>query len=245
MISSKYRAAWLGAVVVLGLTASTVSIRSAHAQEASPAGAEAGQTPAQKPRQQQPSPVVRAFAAAKPTPEQDEKFKAMTKQMTADLRAMRGKNSTVEASERPAKVRAMQTKYQEDSRALLTTDEQKKAFDDEMAKAPRPGGRAGQNNGIMTQLDSLELTADQKTKVEPLIADTQKQIMALEPAERRTKTPEMLADLKAKMRPLLTADQQTKLDALTLRMQRGRGGAGGGNRNRQGGGQNTPPPATP
>ena len=119
MISSKYRAAWLGAAVVLGLTASTLSIRSAHAQEAPPAGAETGQTPVQKPRQQQPSPVVRAFAAAKPTPEQDEKFKAMTKQMTADLRAMRGKNSTVEASERPAKVRAMQTKYQEDSRALF------------------------------------------------------------------------------------------------------------------------------
>ena len=243
MISFK-RATWFASAALLVLTASTFSVRAARAQEAPPAAPPADAAPARnrQPRnnQAQPSPVLAAFAAAKPTPEQDEKFKALTAQMTTDLRAMRGKNSTVEASERPAKVRAMQTKYQDDARALLTSDEQRKSFDAEIAK----GARGGQNAGIMAQLDGLELSADQKTKVEPLIAEAQKQMMAIPPAERRTKNPEMLADLKAKMRPLLTPEQQTKLDAMTLRAPRAGRGAAGGKRPGGGGqGGNPAPPA--
>ena len=188
------------------------------------------------------NPAMAAFAATKPTPDQQTKFEALNKQMMADMRGMRGAGS--DPAEMRSKMQAMQTKYMTDVKALLT-DDQKKTFDAEMAKSPMMGG-----GGVMQQLDALALTPDQKTKIEPLVAETQKQLMALPQADRRTKTPELMNDLKAKIRPLLTADQQTKLDGMTLRAARGggrQGGGGGGRRNNGGpggGGQTPPPPPT-
>ncbi len=257
MVTTK-RQALLGTAAVLGIAALSFSVRPAHAQEDPPPAPPAGQAPApgQGPggrrgqgRQggMMQNPVAGAFAATKPTPDQQAKYDALNKQMMADMRGMRGAGS--DPAEMRTKMMAMQTKYMTDVKALLT-DDQKKTFDAEMAKAPMPGGMGG---GIMQQLDSLALTPDEKTKIEPLIADTQKQLMGLAPADRRAKTPELMNDLKAKIRPLLTADQQTKLDGITLRAPRGGarpGGGGGGRRNGGnggpgGGGQTPPPPPAP
>jgi periplasmic protein CpxP/Spy len=60
---------------------------------------------------------------------------------------------------------------------------------------------------------SLNLTADQQTKVQPLLDQAKPQIIAIH-KDAMQKTQAIIDKTMSQIRPLLTSDQQTKFDAL-------------------------------
>lgn len=244
---------------VLGVAAVLCLAAAVQAQEAPPAtpqapgaGARGGRRGQGGGRQQREMPAVTAFKASSPTAEQQTKFDALQTKMRDDMMAMRNDAS---GGDMRTKMQDMNKKFQDDTLALLTPDQQK-TYKLELAKA---------QGDLNAQLESLGLTADEMKQVRPLVRDTQQEIRklgqdnTLSTADRTTKTADLLKDLKAKVRPLISADKQTKLDAMELKAAAGgRGGfgggaGGGGGRRVQGGGAaagaeggaGTPPPVTP
>jgi Spy/CpxP family protein refolding chaperone len=61
--------------------------------------------------------------------------------------------------------------------------------------------------------DSLNLTADQKTKVQPIIDQAKPQIQAIH-QEAMEKMKTVMENAGAQIRPLLTPQQQEKFDAM-------------------------------
>jgi uncharacterized membrane protein (DUF106 family) len=59
----------------------------------------------------------------------------------------------------------------------------------------------------------LNLTADQQTKVQPILDATKPQLAAIH-QEAMQKTKNVMDGAVSQIRPILTADQQTKLDAI-------------------------------
>ena len=67
--------------------------------------------------------------------------------------------------------------------------------------------------GLHELTDKLNLTADQQTKVQPILDATKPQIAAIhQEAMQKMKT--VIQGAVSQIRPILTADQQTKLDAI-------------------------------
>jgi Spy/CpxP family protein refolding chaperone len=171
-----------------------------------------------------------AFRAVNPTPEQQQKFEALQSQMQQEMMGLRD----MQPQERGPKMRELNTKFQADVEALLTP-EQKTKFQAEMKLRATPEGR------LIAALDPLNLTDEQKTKIEPIAKETS---VALQTAMQnrdgqgnpREKMQEIFDGFKSKVRPLLTPDQQTKLDTMDARAF-----MGGGMR-RPGGGQGRPNP---
>jgi len=60
---------------------------------------------------------------------------------------------------------------------------------------------------------ALNLTADQQSKVQPLIDQARPQIIAIH-KDAMDKTHAVMEKTASQIRPILTADQQKKLDAL-------------------------------
>jgi Spy/CpxP family protein refolding chaperone len=60
---------------------------------------------------------------------------------------------------------------------------------------------------------SLNLTADQQAKIQPLLDQAKPQIIAIH-KDAMQKTQAIMDKTMAQIRPMLTADQQTKFDAL-------------------------------
>src|SRR5438876_911359 len=84
-------------------------------------------------------------------------------------------------------------------------------------QAKEPGDcPAGMHSPIGNPLehlsDALALTADQKTKVQPIIDQAKPQIEAIH-REAMEKMRTVMENAGAQIRPLLTAEQQTKFDA--------------------------------
>ena len=79
----------------------------------------------------------------------------------------------------------------------------------------RHGGWRGHGHGLaMGHLTkSLNLTADQQSKVQPLVDQARPQIRAIH-KEAMEKTHAVMEKTMSQIRPLLTPDQQKKLDAL-------------------------------
>jgi len=79
------------------------------------------------------------------------------------------------------------------------------------------GGGAGQWHGHAFGLrglsDKLNLTADQQTKVQPIVDAARPQIAAIH-QEAMQKMQTVMTSTLSQIRPLLNADQQTKLDAI-------------------------------
>ena len=77
---------------------------------------------------------------------------------------------------------------------------------------PGPGGH-GHAFGLKGITDKLNLTADQQTKVQPILDQAKPQIAAIhQEAMQKAKT--VMDSTLSQIRPLLTADQQKKLDAI-------------------------------
>ena len=85
----------------------------------------------------------------------------------------------------------------------------------------RHGEMALRRNPLEKLPERLNLTADQKTKVQPILDQAKPQIQAIhQEAMQKMKT--VMDNTMAQIRPLLTPEQQQKLDT----MQSGRGGKG-------------------
>jgi len=73
---------------------------------------------------------------------------------------------------------------------------------------------------IQNMVDKLNVTADQKTKLDPILDADAKQVRALRgdstlsDEDRQKKTAAIRADTDAKIRPILTAEQWVKLEQL-------------------------------
>jgi Spy/CpxP family protein refolding chaperone len=76
------------------------------------------------------------------------------------------------------------------------------------------GGGFSHHNPLEEISESLNLTADQKAKVEPIIDQARPQLKAIH-EEAMTKAKSVVDASIAQIRPLLTPEQQTKLDAQT------------------------------
>src|SRR2546423_6781812 len=81
---------------------------------------------------------------------------------------------------------------------------------------PGPGGaghRHGHAFGLRGITEKLDLTAEQQTKVQPILDQAKPQIAAIhQEAMQKAKT--VIDSTLSQIRPVLTADQQKKLDAI-------------------------------
>ena len=77
---------------------------------------------------------------------------------------------------------------------------------------PGPGGH-GHAFGLKGITDKLNLTADQQTKVQPILDAAKPQVAAIH-QEAMQKMQTVMKSTLSQIRPLLNADQQTKLDAI-------------------------------
>lgn len=230
----KTRTFAIGLATLLSLSTVATIAPAAYAQQqdgAAPGGRPGGRGG----QQRRPNPAVQAFATVNPTEEQKKKFDDLQTKFRSDMMALRdasGQNGDPQEMRR--KLTELNRKLTDDVEALLN-DEQKKTFRAEVEKL-----RAAQGNpGILPLLErELALTAEQKTKVEPIAKAAQDQIVklaqdeTLQGRDRREKTLAIWNDAKTKIRPLLNPDQQTKLDDLQMP----RGGGRGGNRGAGAGG---------
>ncbi len=77
------------------------------------------------------------------------------------------------------------------------------------AQNPRGGGARGR--GLERLTEGLNLTPDQKAKIQPIIAQAQPKIAAIH-REAMQKMKAVMASTASQIRPLLTSEQQKKLD---------------------------------
>jgi Spy/CpxP family protein refolding chaperone len=99
----------------------------------------------------------------------------------------------------------------------------------------RQGGRGGMRHGGLERLtEDLNLTPDQKTKVQPIIDQAQPQLESIR-REAMEKTKTVMDNTMSQIRPLLTAEQQKKLDE----MKNDRHGFRGGHRHHRDQGDQT------
>jgi Spy/CpxP family protein refolding chaperone len=86
-----------------------------------------------------------------------------------------------------------------------------------VAVQAQPGAGGGHWHGHAFGLsgltEKLNLTADQKAKVQPILDQAKPQIMAIH-KEAMQKSKEVMDSTLSQIRPLLNADQQKKLDAI-------------------------------
>jgi Spy/CpxP family protein refolding chaperone len=82
------------------------------------------------------------------------------------------------------------------------------------AQADSPSGCAhGHAFGLREVTDKLNLTAEQQTKVQPILDQAKPQIAAIhQEAMQKAKT--VIDSALSQIRPILTADQQKKFDAI-------------------------------
>lgn len=92
--------------------------------------------------------------------------------------------------------------------------------------------QSGPRSQIQNMVDKLNVTPDQKAKLDPILDIDAKQVRALRgdsalsDEERQKKTAAIRADTDTKIRPILTAEQWTKLQELRAeRKAQGKGGA--------------------
>jgi len=75
------------------------------------------------------------------------------------------------------------------------------------------GGRGHRHNSLEQVTENLNLTPEQKAKVQPIIDQTKPQIEAIH-QEAMEKMKTVMENAGAQIRPLLTATQQEKFDAM-------------------------------
>ncbi len=156
--------------------------------------------------------------------------------------------------EQQAEVKALALKFRDEVFAKLTPEQQEKVKAAMMAAPGKGAGAAGRQQAggrqgrspFTPMLAELSLTDDQKTKIDPIVAEAQKKLADTMRSARegggkgagkeaRQAMQNILTETKGQIRPLLTPEQQTKLDAYQPPARaagKGKKAAGGG----------TPPP---
>lgn len=98
------------------------------------------------------------------------------------------------------------------------------------------GGRGRHHDALEHMTETLNLTPEQKAKVQPVIDQAKPQLESIH-REAMQKTKTVMEDAMAKIRPMLTPEQQQKLDD-TQKDRRGNREGHGGRKGRRGqGGQ--------
>ena len=110
-----------------------------------------------------------------------------------------------------------------------------------LAQEPEQGGRGGgRHNPLERTTEQLNLTPEQKAKVQPIVDQVTPQIKEIR-REAMQKTKAVMDNAIAQIRPLLTPEQQKKLDESQNNLRGGREGHGGKRgHNRGQGGQEEP-----
>lgn len=90
----------------------------------------------------------------------------------------------------------------------------------------RGGGRGHRHGSLDRMIENLNLTPDQKAKVQPIIEQATPQIESIR-REAMQKTRAVLENAMSQIRPLLTPEQQKQLDAEKNDRRGGRQGRGG------------------
>ena len=80
-----------------------------------------------------------------------------------------------------------------------------------LVQAQGPRGDGGRGHGVERLTEGLNLTPDQKAKIEPIIDQAQPQIAEIH-REAMQKIKTVMASIASQIRPLLTPEQQKKLD---------------------------------
>ena len=76
----------------------------------------------------------------------------------------------------------------------------------------RQGGRGGMRHDPMEKMtETLNLTPEQKTKVQPILDEAKPKMVAIH-RDAMQKSKAVMDDTMAKIRPMLTPEQQKKLD---------------------------------
>lgn len=81
------------------------------------------------------------------------------------------------------------------------------------AQGPGSGHHGGAGLSLEHLTTNLNLTADQQTKVQPILDAAKPKIAAIH-QDAMQKTHAVMSDAMSQIRPLLTPDQQTKFDAM-------------------------------
>jgi Spy/CpxP family protein refolding chaperone len=121
--------------------------------------------------------------------------------------------------ERQEKIRAFASGVKDKIEAELTP-EQKEKFDTKMSEARAAGGGGGLAGGggggrleqFRKNLDSLNLTDDQKSKIKDLLKDAAEKVKdAGNDGDRQTKVREAMQDIRQKLSDILTPEQLKEL----------------------------------
>lgn len=185
-------------------------------------------------------PVEALKQALKLNDGQVQKIKAIQDQLRKDTMGMRPQGGGMPDPAAMEKRRALTQKAAKDIEALLTA-EQKTA----LATVVRQMSAMRMVGIPPMALAELKLTADQKKKIQALVAPAMEQLKGIAPEERRTKMRAIMEEMRPKVAAILTPEQQ-KIVAKYMQ-RRGRGGEGGpggpgapggraGRGNRRGGG---------
>jgi Spy/CpxP family protein refolding chaperone len=162
-------------------------------------------TPEQKTKMEQLRLSARTQMEAILTPEQRQKFQQIETQH--QVRHQAGENMSLTADQK-LKLKAIRQANQQQFQAILTPAQ----------KAQLKEDRGGRKGGYMARLDKLNLTSDQKAKMEQLKATGRTQMEAILTPEQRqkaqtmqTRRPEMKNAWKSMN---LTAEQKAKMKAI-------------------------------
>jgi periplasmic protein CpxP/Spy len=163
-------------------------------------------TPEQKIQMQQLRDATKAKLDAVFTPEQRQKLAQIKAERQANQPNRAAWNLT---ADQQAKLKAIRQTNMEQVKAILTPDQQAQL---------RQGGHFGRPGDHMARLDKLNLTADQKTKLEQLRATARTQIETVLTPEQRQQAKlrqDQHREMGDKWKSLnLTADQKTKLQEI-------------------------------
>ena len=110
------------------------------------------------------------------------------------------------------------------------------------AQAPDAGGQdshrggRGHHNALERMTENLDLTAEQKAKVQPIVDQATPQLETIH-RDAMEKSKAVVKNAMAQIRPMLTPEQQKKLDDAQNERHGGREGRGGRKGHRGQGGQ--------
>jgi Spy/CpxP family protein refolding chaperone len=166
-------------------------------------------TPEQKTKIEQLRSATRAKMDEVLTSEQRQKLQAIKSQRQANQSNRQGMNLT---ADQKAKLKAIRQENMAKMKAILTPEQQ--------TQLSQGGGRSGRFYGVgrMARLDKLNLTAEQKTKMQELWTTARSQMQEVLTAEQQQQA-QVIKERRQSMRDgwknlNLTADQKAKLKAI-------------------------------
>jgi Spy/CpxP family protein refolding chaperone len=180
------------------------------------------------------------------TADQQAKMKQIMQQDHASMKAIRDDQSLTK-EQRQAKMQSLHESMKKDVDAILTPEQRQKM----VTLHAQHGGEMGGNPGDRIA-KKLNLSADQKTKVENIMESTHQQMSAiredqsLSQPDKQAKIKQLHESTKSQVNALLTPDQQQKFakmhDGMGPGGHKGHGHHKGGPDGQEGQGAQTPPP---